>query len=255
MLFKALCLALCGLVVGCASFRPDTALPVTVVPSPNFDERRPVMVVIHYTSNEDAVHSLNTLTSPERRVSAHYLIERTGKLIQLVPEQKRAWHAGQSYWAGVGDVNSASIGIELDNNGQESYTEPQIETLLALLQDLRVRYRIASSNFVGHSDVAPGRKIDPGPYFPWEKLADYGFGLWCEPAESGDMTNAALEIPDMGPLLTVLGYDPRTPDASKQAFRLHYLSDGSGMIHEDPVVEYRIASCLFAKKTGQGLPK
>lgn len=248
-------LALCGLMVGCAGFKPDTLLPVTVVPSPNFDDRRPVMVVIHYTSNDDAVHSLNTLTSPERRVSAHYLIERSGKLNQLVPESKRAWHAGQSYWAGVGDVNSASIGIELDNNGQEPYAEAQMETLLALLQDLRVRYRIATPNFVGHSDVAPGRKIDPGPYFPWEKLAGYGFGLWCGPSDMGVELGDKSDPPDMAQALSMLGYDPRVPEASLQAFRWHYLSDGNGVVTEDRSRDGPVIACLAAKKIGQRFAK
>jgi N-acetylmuramoyl-L-alanine amidase len=211
------------------------------------------MVVLHYTSNDDAAHSLNTLTSAERqqRVSAHYLIERSGKLIQLVPEHKRAWHAGQSYWAGVEDVNSASIGIELDNNGHEPYAAPQIETLLALLQDLRVRYRISSFNFVGHSDVAPGRKIDPGPYFPWAYLAGYGFGYWCPPSVGAGGVETTSDAPGMSQILVLLGYDPRTPEASRQAFRLHYLSDGQGLVTEDPTREAYVAACLASKKTGQ----
>ena len=132
---------LCGALVGCASFKPDSTLPLSVVPSPNADERRPSLVVIHYTSNDDAAHSLKTLTSPERRVSAHYLISREGALYQMVPELRRAWHAGQAYWAGITDVNSASIGIELDNNGTEPYDEAQLATLQTLLQDQTVLWR------------------------------------------------------------------------------------------------------------------
>jgi len=246
-LVRFLSMAVCSLLVGCVSFKPDTTLPATVVASPNADERRPSLVVIHYTSNDDAAHSLNTLTSPERRVSAHYLISRDGALYQLVPESRRAWHAGQAYWAGVTDVNSVSIGIELDNNGSEPYDEAQLVTLQALLQDLRVRYRIPAANFVGHSDVAPGRKIDPGAYFPWQRLAASGFGLWCssvpEPTES-----APTSLPTM---LTLLGYDPRLPDASREAFRSHYLADGQGGQSGDDALAQRVAYCLVKKKTGQ----
>lgn len=238
---------LCGALVGCASFKPDSTLPLSVVPSPNADERRPSLVVIHYTSNDDAAHSLNTLTSPERRVSAHYLISREGALYQMVPESRRAWHAGQAYWAGITDVNSASIGIELDNNGTEPYDEAQLATLQALLQDLRVRYRIPAANFVGHSDVAPGRKIDPGAYFPWQQLAASGFGLWCTSAAE---TTEPVPI-SMPVMLTLLGYDPRLPDASREAFRLHYLSDGNGGLSDDDALAQRMAYCLLKQKTGQ----
>lgn len=242
---------LVGLIVllaGCASFKPDTSLPVTVVASPNLDDRRPSMVVIHYTSNDAASQSLNTLTSPERRVSAHYLIARDGKLYQLVPEHKRAWHAGQSYWAGFTDVNSASIGVELDNNGQEPYDDAQVQTLESLLQDLRVRYRIRSANFVGHSDVAPGRKIDPGAYFPWQRLAVSGIGLWCtDPAAESDVV--PLSLPAM---LAMLGYDPRLPDASREAFERHYLSDAHGAITRgDDDLARRTAYCVLKLKMGQ----
>lgn len=240
-------LLLATLLAGCAGFKPDTSLPATVVVSPNLDERRPSLVVIHYTSNDKAAHSLNTLTSPERRVSAHYLIARDGTLFQLVPENKRAWHAGQSYWAGLTDVNSASIGIELDNTGQEPYDDAQIQTLELLLQDLRVRYRIPAANFVGHSDVSPGRKIDPGPYFPWQRLAVSGFGLWCDaPPEE----TAALPM-SMSAMLVLLGYDPRMPDASREAFARHYLSDAQGNINSDDAVAQRTAYCLVKRKTGQ----
>lgn len=237
-------LLLAGLLFGCAGFKADTALPVTVVPSPNLDDRRPSMVVIHYTSNDTAAHSLNTLTSPERRVSAHYLIARDGTLYQLVPESRRAWHAGQSYWAGLTDVNSASIGIELDNNGQEAYDEAQLKTLEGLLQELRVRYRIKSENIVGHSDVSPGRKIDPGPYFPWQRLAASGLGLWCvNPPDA--LTPIPWSLPVM---LVMMGYDPRLPEASRDAFARHYLSDGQGGFSDDAGLATRTAYCLIQQK-------
>ena len=235
---------LAALVGGCAGFRPDTSLPVTVVPSPNLDDRRPSMIVLHYTSNTSAAHALNTLTDPDRKVSAHYLIARDGTLYQLVPENMRAWHAGQSYWAGITDVNSGSIGIELDNDGQTPYDPAQISTLEALLQDLRVRYRIRAENIVGHSDVSPGRKIDPGLYFPWKQLAASGFGIWCQ-----QVPDAGTPIPwSLPAMLLMLGYDPRLPEASQLAFARHYLSDGHGSIANDPDLAARMAYCLVQQK-------
>lgn len=224
---------------GCASFQPDTSLPVAVVASPNHDARHPTMVVIHYTSNDDIDHSLDTLTSAHRKVSAHYLIDRQGKLYQLVPEDRRAWHAGKSYWAGITDINSTSIGVELDNNGSEPYATEQIDTLLNLLGDIKIRHRIRARNIVGHSDVAPGRKIDPGVYFPWRRLAASGFGLWCDNPE--EIMDAST---DMLTILTLIGYDPSNPVAARQAFKTHYLTNEDGAILEDESRERKVAQCL-----------
>jgi N-acetylmuramoyl-L-alanine amidase len=146
-------------------------------PSPNWDERAlPVsMVVLHYTEMESTEASLARLTDPEAKVSAHYLIGEDGEVISLVPESKRAWHAGASYWRGLRDVNSASIGIELQHPGHglgyRDFAEAQIEALLPLLHRIVRRHDIPRANVVGHSDVAPMRKIDPGELFPWERLA------------------------------------------------------------------------------------
>jgi len=147
------------------------------LPSPNWDERAlPVtMVVLHYTEMERAA-ALRRLTDPEAKVSAHYFISEEGEVVRLVDEGKRAWHAGASYWRGHKDVNSASIGIELDHpghaNGYRGFAEPQIEALLPLLDDIVRRHGIARANVVGHSDVAPARKVDPGELFPWDRLAE-----------------------------------------------------------------------------------
>jgi len=147
-------------------------------PSPNWDERAlPVtMAVIHYTEMEcDA--ALARLCDPEAKVSAHYFISEAGEVVRLVDEDKRAWHAGASYWRGHKDVNSASVGIELDNPGHalgyRAFPEAQIEALIPLLHDIVRRHDIPRANVVGHSDVAPARKIDPGELFPWEWLAEY----------------------------------------------------------------------------------
>ena len=147
------------------------------LPSPNWDERvLPItMVVLHYTEMEREA-ALRRLTDPEAKVSAHYFISEAGEVVRLVEEDKRAWHAGASYWRGHKDVNSASIGIELDNpghgGGYREFTEAQIDALLPLLADMVRRHDIPRANVVGHSDVAPARKVDPGELFPWDRLAE-----------------------------------------------------------------------------------
>ena len=148
------------------------------LPSPNWDERTlPVtMVVLHYTEMEREA-ALQRLTDPEAMVSAHYFISEQGEVVRLVDEDKRAWHAGASYWRGHRDVNSASIGIELDHPGHglgyREFAEKQIEALIPLLNDIVRRHDIPRANVVGHSDVAPARKMDPGELFPWDRLAEY----------------------------------------------------------------------------------
>lgn len=187
-------------------------------PSPNFDARKPNLVIIHHTSNETAEQALRTLTNPERKVSAHYLIGRDGAIVQLVEEGARAWHAGLSWWNGQSDINSASIGIELDNTGSEPFPDAQIDALLGLLADIKQRHHIPSANFLGHADIAPTRKDDPSAFFPWSTLAQHGFGLWCSPPYPAAPANF-----DRSLALTAFGYDPRSPEASQQAFRLHFV--------------------------------
>lgn len=213
-------LLLGGLLSACAPWHQGTGLPSRWQPSPNFDERRPGFVVIHYTSNLTAADAMRTLTDPKAQVSAHYLVERSGAILQLVDERARAWHAGASRWGAAVDLNSASIGIELDNTGSEPYPPVQIDALLRLLSDLRERYRLPAANFLGHSDVAPTRKSDPGPLFPWRTLAASGFGLWCDPP-------LAPPPPGFDPLLGLraIGYDVRQPQAALAAFRARYAPD------------------------------
>jgi N-acetylmuramoyl-L-alanine amidase len=146
-------------------------------PSPNFDERdQPIsIIVLHYTGMEDAASAIARLRDPESRVSCHYLVSEDGQVLRMVAEEKRAWHAGQSWWRGIRDVNSASIGIELVNPGHEfgyrPFAEEQIDALLPLLSDIKERHHITRGNVVGHSDIAPTRKQDPGELFPWARLA------------------------------------------------------------------------------------
>lgn len=170
--------------------RDDAELVHRTALSPNFDERTaPIsMAVIHYTEMKPVETALARLTDPEARVSAHYLITEDGEVIRLVPEDKRAWHAGASYWRGMKDVNSASIGIELDHPGHElgyrEFSDAQINALVPLLARIVRQYDIPRANVVGHSDVAPLRKIDPGELFPWDRLAEYGLCL-PRPAKLG----------------------------------------------------------------------
>lgn len=154
-----------------------------VAPSPNFNERAAAisMLVIHYTEMKPVETALARLTDSDAGVSAHYLITEQGEVIQMVSEAKRAWHAGASYWRGVKDVNSASVGIELDHpghaGGYRGFADAQFEALVPLVARIVKEYDIARANVVGHSDVAPMRKIDPGELFPWERLAEYGLCL------------------------------------------------------------------------------
>jgi N-acetylmuramoyl-L-alanine amidase len=178
-------------------------------------------VVIHHTTNDAVEESLATLTSALREVSAHYLIARDGTIYYLVDETKRAWHAGDAYWGGNRDLNSASIGIELDNNGREPFADRQIDALLALLADLKARWNIPAANVLGHGDVAPGRKVDPNGYFPWQRLAAAGFGLWCDPPYE-----AVPDAIDDLTLLAALGYDVTVPWSAVAAFKRRYATEG-----------------------------
>jgi len=153
------------------------------VPSPNFNVRAlPIsMVVLHYTDMKPVETALQRMCDPQAEVSAHYCITEEGEVIRLVDEDKRAWHAGISYWRGHKDVNSASIGIELDHPGHmlgyRGFADAQINALVPLLHRIVKQYDIPRANVVGHSDVSPARKLDPGELFPWERLAEYGLCL------------------------------------------------------------------------------
>ncbi len=232
------CLLLAAVLSACAPTRQGSPLADAWIPSPNHGPRRPTLVVLHYTTNETADAAIRTLTNPEREVSAHYLVSREGRIIQLVDEAHRAWHAGAAYWAGNRDVNSASIGIELDNTGREPFPDEQIEALLALLADLRTRYGIPPENVVGHSDVAIGRKVDPGPDFPWQALAGRGFGRWCDPPYPTPPAGSTLDA-----ALKQLGYDTTDPEAARRAFHLHYLPRHDPMVAA--AIERELAHCLL----------
>ncbi len=250
------CAVRCGLLgllagVIAAALAACAPMPASQVPgalwraSPNFDPRRPNFVILHHTSNDTAAQALRTLTDARRKVSAHYLVERDGKVYQLVDESSRAWHAGDSWWGGGTDLNSASLGIELDNTGEEIYPEAQIDALLALLEVLSTRYGIPPENVLGHGDIAPTRKVDPSYLFPWEKLAAHGFGLWCDSSAIAALGPAASDL-DSVLALQALGYDVSSPDAARLAFRRHFSGgDWMGELEADELARLQ---CLVRKK-------
>ena len=237
-----LCLLLSA---ACAPLPTGTVERPIEVPSPNSNERRPNYIILHQTSSDDAARALRTLTNPDRAVSAHYLVGRDGLIYRLVDENKRAWHAGASFWGGQTDLNSSSIGIELDNNGAEPFPEAQIAALLDLLRDIQARHRIPPANVIGHGDIAPQRKVDPSALFPWHRLAEMGFGQWCR-----------TSLPEPPPVLDTtlwlqaLGYDVSDPQAALTAFRRHFLGDA--LETELSPQEQALLRCLVMQKRGNG---
>lgn len=189
--------------------------------APNFGMRNPNFVIIHHTAQNSALYTTKFFIEKVMPVSAHYLISRDGTIYPLVHNQLRAWHAGVAKWGSVTDLNSVSIGIELDNNGKEEFPQVQIDSLISLLTILKAKYKIPTSNFLGHADIAPGRKQDPNLYFPWKYLADKGFGFWYDDVNK-------IKLPtnfDGWFALRLLGYDIRRPEAALQAFRRHYFGN------------------------------
>lgn len=170
--------------------------PVLAHPSPNFGPRRdglrPRLVVLHFTGMARLDEALARLASPEHEVSAHYLVARDGRLFQLVDEEARAWHAGHGTWGGRADLNSRSIGIELDNTGAHPFSAPLMDRLEALLAEILPRWNIPAHGVIGHQDFAPTRKWDPGPRFDWRRLARAGLAVWPEP----EIAPEPPEVPD-----------------------------------------------------------
>jgi N-acetylmuramoyl-L-alanine amidase len=170
--------------------KPDTFLEVVCRPAVNFEARRcgmrPTILLLHYTGMASAEKAADWLCGSESRVSCHYLVDEAGRILQMVSESMRAWHAGESCWGGEADINSASIGIEIHNPGHgpdyRNFPEPQMQAVEALSLDIIARHRIRPERVLAHSDVAPARKRDPGEKFDWARLGGAGVGLWREPA-------------------------------------------------------------------------
>jgi N-acetylmuramoyl-L-alanine amidase len=247
-------------------FTADSPLAADVVPSPNHEPRRTAIdiLLLHYTGMESTDGALERLASPQANVSAHYLVRENGFVIQLVPEARRAYHAGVSSWDGETDINSRSIGVEIANPGHDfgcpAYPEKQIAAVIGLCRDILARHRIRPECVLGHSDVAPARKRDPGEWFFWRELADAGIGLWVPPHPL--VSGRALTPGDSGETVLALqralaqyGYDLQTTgtfDAQTRdvvtAFQRHFrptrvdgIADPSTLATLDDLVAVRAA--------------
>lgn len=206
--------------VSLRNFQPDTLVVSSVRPSPNFGERKgvlsPDMIVLHYTGMADAASALARLCTAGTEVSAHYVVMEDGNIVQCVQESARAWHSGASAWAGETDVNSLSIGIEIVNRGHDlgypDFPIRQIAAVIALCKGIILRREIPAHRILAHSDVAPGRKKDPGEKFPWRLLADSGVGHWVEPVpmargETKMLGASGDEVMELQQALARYGYD------------------------------------------------
>ncbi len=194
----------------------------------NFSLRKPNFVVIHHTAQNSCDQTLKTFTLPRTQVSAHYVICREGFVYHMLHDNLRAHHAGLGKWGNVSDINSSSIGIEIDNNGSEPFTDAQMNSLIQLLDRLKKAYNIPQTNFIGHMDWAPGRKVDPSRLFSWKTLAEKGFGYWYD--------TTAVKVPaDFNALqaLRIIGYNISKPDIAIQSYKIHWVpQDTTKVINE-----------------------
>lgn len=207
----------------------DSMLPPPYpVGTTNFNLRKPNFVVIHHTAQNSCEQTLQTFTNAKTQVSAHYVICKDGTIHHMLNDYLRAWHGGAAKWGSNTDINSNSIGIEIDNNGFEEFTTAEISSLLRLLTVLKKQYGIPAANFIGHADIAPGRKVDPNRHFPWQQLASNGFGLWY------DTTN--LQVPEnfnAMQALRIVGYNIQDSASAVYSFKLHFIqSDSSRSIND-----------------------
>jgi len=195
----------------------------------NFSMRRPNFVIIHHTAQNSCEQTLKTFTLTRTQVSAHYVVCKDGTVHHMLNDLLRAHHAGVSKWGNNIDINSSSIGIEIDNNGYETFTPEQISSLEILLDRLKKAYNIPTPNFIGHADIAPGRKVDPNRNFPWQQLAEKGFGCWY------DTTGVQLPV-DFNAMqaLRIIGYNIQKPDAAINSFKLHFIPTDSSNVIADP---------------------
>lgn len=243
----------------------DTRVKARVHPSPNHGERaentKIDMLLLHYTGMESTEAALARLCDPRAEVSAHYLVDEAGGIVQCVPEARRAWHAGKSVWKGTTDINSRSIGIEISNPGHDggypAFPAVQIAAVIELAADICARHRIAPWHVLGHSDVAPERKMDPGEKFPWAKLAEHGIGHYVEPVpataailmqegESGQPVEAIQSMLGLyGYRVTVTGQFDTTTRLAVTAFQRHFRPE-----RVDGVVDASTVKTLHALLAG-----
>jgi N-acetylmuramoyl-L-alanine amidase len=195
-----------------------TPIPSEFIGTVNFNARKPNYVIIHYTAQDSLAQTIKTFTLVKPQVSAHYVVGKNGKVVHMLNDYLRAWQAGISKWGSITDMNSCSIGIEIDNNGHEPFNDVQVKSLLLLLAQIKKAYNIPTANFIGHQDIAPARKPDPGPLFPWKLLAQKGFGYWSD---------ELLELPpdnfDYATALKLIGYDTSNLPAAITAFKRHFV--------------------------------
>jgi len=192
------------------------------IASINFGTRKPNYVMIHHTAQDSLAQTIKTFHSARAAVSSHYVIGRDGKIVQMVNDLFRGNHAGTGKWGNDTDLNSSSIGIELDNNGlTDPWTDVQINALIELLQYLKTTYKIPQANFIGHMDYAPTRKNDPSR-FPWKKLADAGFGYWYDEYLETPPVNFDVKL-----ALRIIGYDVKNLDAAIKGFKYHYIQNST----------------------------
>lgn len=206
----------------------------------NFTLRRPNFVIIHHTAQNSCDQTLRTFTLARTQVSSHYVICRDGTVYHMLNDYLRGHHAGLSKWGNSTDLNSSSIGIELDNNGYEPFEDAQINSLVELLGRLKRAFNIPDANFIGHGDIAPTRKSDPNWRFSWKYLSEQGFGLWWS-----DTTN--VELPqgfDHLSALRIVGYDLKDTTAAIIAFKRHFLQDTTAVL-QDP--EKKVLYQLYRK--------
>jgi len=196
--------------------------PAYFVGTTNFNLRKPSYVIIHHTAQNSCEQTLKTFTTVASKVSAHYVICKDGTIHHMLNDYMRAWHAGVSRWGNQLDINSASIGIELDNNGFEPFDSLQINSLISLLGRLKKDYGIPTANFIGHGDIAPTRKNDPNWRFPWKTLADKGFGLWYDEVRDTVPANFNTVI-----ALRIIGYDVKDTTAAIRGFKRHFMQDST----------------------------
>ncbi len=198
----------------------DNGIHTEWISTVNFNLRKPNFIIIHHTAQDSIKQTIDTFTKVNKQVSAHYIIADNGHIVQMLNDYLRAWHAGASTWGKNTDINSASIGIELDNNGIEPFSEAQITSLMALLSKLKKDYNIPTQNIIGHSDIAPTRKKDPSALFPWKTLSENGFGIWKD-------ETLPLAPFDFNPelALRIIGYNTTNYNAAISAFKLHYMPE------------------------------
>ncbi len=201
-------------------FSDSVKQPPYWVGTTNFGLRKPNFVIIHHTAQNSCEETLRTFTIPRTAVSAHYVICKDGTIHQMLNDYMRAQHAGISKWGNLIDINSSSIGIELDNNGYEPFDSLQINSLLVLLNRLKQKYTIPTANFIGHGDIAPTRKNDPNFRFPWKLLATNGYGLWFDDTLAPAPANFNPYI-----ALRIIGYDLKDSTAAVRSFKRHFLQD------------------------------